>query len=132
MTIRKPNVPDKKKPSLRVVRPETGDPEVDEAVKPEEFAKEMFGQADIPQMDKGLPTLEWLKSQFNTKSACIRYLTSLGFEVKVIAKHLGIKYQHARNVSLGKLKRGPNEDWHPKAERATNDWNPPQQEPEED
>lgn len=59
----------------------------------------------------GLPTPEWLKEQFSTKSAAVRYLINQGFEVKDIAKHLNMKYQHVRNVSLTPLKRGPNEDW---------------------
>jgi len=61
--------------------------------------------------EKGLPTREWLKEQFSTKSAAVRYLTNQGFEVKDIAKHLDLRYQHVRNVSLTPLKRGPNEDW---------------------
>lgn len=75
----------------------------------EEFVKEMHGQADQPQ--DGLPSLDWLKSTFSTKSAVIRYLTSQGFDVKTIAKHLGMRYQHVRNVAKSELKRGPNEDW---------------------
>lgn len=78
---------------------------------PEEFAKEFFGEADIPQDDKGLPSLSWLKDQFKTKSATIRYLVNQGFETKDIAKHLGVRYQHVRNVATSPLKRGPNEDW---------------------
>jgi len=78
---------------------------------PEEFAAEFFGQADKPQDDKGLPSLEWLKSTFKTKSACIRYLINQNFAVKDIAKHMGVKYQHVRNVATSPLKRGPNEDW---------------------
>ena len=84
---------------------------------PEEFAKEFFGVADKPQDDKGLPSLEWLKSQYKTKSAVIRYLINQGFQIKDIAKHLGVKYQHVRNVATGKLKRGPNEDWRPRDQR---------------
>lgn len=61
--------------------------------------------------EKGLPTVEWLKEQFGTKSATVRYLINQGFIVKDIAKHLNMKYQHVRNVSLTPLKRGPNEDW---------------------
>lgn len=61
--------------------------------------------------EKGLPTREWLKEQFNTKSAAVRYLINQGFEVKDIAKHLEMRYQHVRNVSKTELKRGPNEDW---------------------
>lgn len=61
--------------------------------------------------EKGLPTKEWLKEQFSTKSAAVRYLVNQGFIVKDIAKHLDMRYQHVRNVSLTQLKRGPNEDW---------------------
>lgn len=75
----------------------------------EEFVKELHGQADVPQ--DGLPSLEWLKSKFSTKSAAIRYLVNQGFEIKRIAKHMGVRYQHARNVAVSPLKRGPNEDW---------------------
>lgn len=80
-----------------------------EGKTPEEFAKEMFGEADKPQ--EGLPSLEWLKQNFQTKSACIRYLHNQGVATKVIAKHLGVRYQQARNVITNPLKRGPNEDW---------------------
>lgn len=75
----------------------------------EEFVREMHGTADKPQ--DGLPSLEWLKTQFSTKSAVIRYLTSKGYSVKEIAKHLDMRYQHVRNVANSNLKRGPNEDW---------------------
>lgn len=61
--------------------------------------------------EKGLPTREWLKEQFQTKSAAVRYLVNQGFAVKDIAKHLEMRYQHVRNVSKTDLKRGPNEDW---------------------
>ena len=61
--------------------------------------------------EKGLPTREWLKEQFSTKSAAVRYLVNQGFEVKDIAKHLNMRYQHVRNVARTDLKRGPNEDW---------------------
>ena len=76
---------------------------------PEEFAKDFFGQADIPQ--DGLPTLDWLETQFQTKSASVRFLINQGHSVKLIAKHLGMRYQHVRNVATSELKRGPNEDW---------------------
>jgi len=78
---------------------------------PEEFVKEFFGDTAKPQDDKGLPSLQWLKDTFKTKSAAIRYLINQEFEVKDIAKHLGVRYQHVRNVATSPLKRGPNEDW---------------------
>ena len=61
--------------------------------------------------EKGLPELSWIKEQFSTKSAAVRYLVNQGHEVKDIAKHLNMKYQHVRNVATTTLKRGPNEDW---------------------
>jgi len=88
--------------------------EVYEHLAPEEFAKRFFGDGSPQIHQEGLPSLEWLKSQFKTKSAAIRYLHNQGHPPKVISKHLGIKYQHARNVCITPLKRGPNEDWRPK------------------
>lgn len=75
----------------------------------EDHIKELHGTMDKPQ--EGLPSLEYLKEHFQTKSAAIRFLVNQGYEVKAIAKHLGIRYQHARNVAKTELKRGPNEDW---------------------
>lgn len=79
-----------------------------------EHIKELHGQPDLPQ--NGLPPLDWLKSQFQTKSAAIRYLVSQGHETKLIAKHMGVRYQMVRNVKTNQLKRGPNESWMPKQE----------------
>ena len=56
-----------------------------------------------------LPSLAWLQQTFKTKSAVIRYLLERGHKVKEISKHLGIRYQHVRNVMKTPLKRGPNE-----------------------
>ncbi len=95
----------------RALQEEMDDEEQSTQQSPEEFAKEFFGEADKPQDDKGLPSLVWLKEQFKTKSACIRYLVNQGFETKDIAKHMGVRYQHVRNVATSPLKRGPNEDW---------------------
>jgi hypothetical protein len=78
----------------------------------EQFIQEMHGQADVPQ--NGMPPLTQLKEQYKTKSAAIRYLVHEGFEIKAIAKHLGVRYQMVRNVATNPLKRGPNEDWRPK------------------
>lgn len=99
------------------------DPEVTEGgVPPEEkphslqeFLAETFGEdapppAELPT-DGGLPSLGWLKAHFKTKSAAIRYLVSKGHAVGEIAKLMGTKYQHVRNVKTTQLKRGPNEDW---------------------
>jgi predicted metalloendopeptidase len=96
---------------------------------PEEFVQEFFppiitatGEeiaTGNSQAQSNLPTLDWLKAHFKTKSAAIRYLYNLGPKVgypngtppKIIAQHLGIRPQHARNVCKTPLKRGPNEDW---------------------
>lgn len=82
----------------------------DSAEEPEtldDFLSEMF--QTTTQEENGMPSLEWLKEQFKTKSAAIRYLHNQGFPVKDISKHLGIRYQHVRNVLTTELKRGPNE-----------------------
>lgn len=75
------------------------------------FIADMHGEdaASLPQ--EGLPSLDWLRDQFKTKSAIIRYLVNQKFSVNSIAKHLGLRYQHVRNVANAPLKRGPNEDW---------------------
>lgn len=105
--------------------------ELDERQTPEQFVQEFFPGETAPTGEEvgtslaipqpGLPPLRDLKAQYKTKSAAIRYLTSLGHPPKIIAKHLGIRYQHARNVATTELKRGPNEDWRPKPQ--------PQEEP---
>lgn len=76
-----------------------------------EFINEAHGDNTLSQPIDGMPSMEWLKDKFQTKSAIIRYLVSKGFEVKSIARHTGWRYQHVRNVSKNELKRGPNEDW---------------------
>lgn len=87
------------------------------------FLREMHGEslesADPENQDRQegdpskLPALGWLKDHFKTKSATIRYLTiERKFPVAQVAKHLGIKYQHVRNVTKQVLKRGPNESFH--------------------
>ena len=77
----------------------------------EDFLKDMFGGDALAKDQEGLPNLDWLKSKFKTKSAAIRYLVNQGHPVKVISRHLGLRYQHVRNVATQQLKRGPNEDW---------------------
>ena len=76
-----------------------------------EFIDELHGENTLSQPIDGMPSVEWLQDQFKTKSAIIRYLINQGFEVKSISRHLGIRYQHVRNVAKSTLKRGPNEDW---------------------
>lgn len=76
-----------------------------------EFIDEAHGTNTLAQPIDGIPSAEWLQGQFKTKSATIRYLVSQGHQIKSIARHLGMKYQHVRNVAKSELKRGPNEDW---------------------
>lgn len=44
-------------------------------------------------------------SKLEGKSAKIRFYLSKGYGRNVIAKHLGIRYQHVRNVEVTLLKR---------------------------
>lgn len=102
--------------------------EDDEMVKPkrdpklvdhniESFMAEVFGdQLPKPPPDPldprtAMPSMQFLKEHFKTKSAIIRYLHSKNFAVKDIAKHMNTKYQHVRNVLTNELKRGPNEKY---------------------
>ncbi len=55
-------------------------------------------KSDTPDVDKILKPME-------TKSAKIRYLTSEGWSRTEIAKKLGIRYQHVRNVQMTPLKK---------------------------
>lgn len=76
-----------------------------------EFINEAHGDNSLAQPVDGLPSVEYLQATFQTKSATIRYLVSQNFPIKSIARHLGMRYQHVRNVAKSDLKRGPNEDW---------------------
>lgn len=76
-----------------------------------EFINEAHGDNTLAQPVDGLPSVEQLQQTFQTKSAVIRYLVSQGHPIKSIARHLGMRYQHVRNVAKSELKRGPNEDW---------------------
>lgn len=71
------------------------------------FLESQFGTTTLS--DNGMPSVDWLRQRLKTKSAVIRYLHYKGFKVKDIAKHLGLRYQHVRNVLTTELKRGPNE-----------------------
>jgi hypothetical protein len=108
-----------KKPRHRQGLPKELQAEEDEAAgrkaEPtmDDFIRMMHGDAAVDQ--SGLPSREWLKEQYQTKSAAVRYLVNQGFEIKQIAKHLDMRYQHVRNVAKNPLKRGPNEDWRPKS-----------------
>ena len=75
----------------------------------EDFLHQMHETSSVSTIE-GMPSLEWIKANFKTKSAAIRYLGhTLGFDPKTIAHHLDINYQHAYNVLHQQLKRGPNE-----------------------
>ena len=73
----------------------------------DEFLGEQFQTST--KESNGMPPLDWLKSKLKTKSAAIRYLHHKKFTVNQISKHLGLRYQHVRNVLTTELKRGPNE-----------------------
>lgn len=49
--------------------------------------------------------LEQLMSELKTKSATIRFLSSKGWANGKIAKFMGIRYQHVRNVLITPLKK---------------------------
>lgn len=92
----------------RQPQPEGLDDEAPKTVESlDDFLREMHGTTTVAE--GGMPTLDWLKEHFKTKSAAIRYLHTKGFKVKDISKHLGVRYQHVRNVLTTELKRGPNE-----------------------
>lgn len=87
---------------------EQDNPDVEVDVKTlDQFLKEMH--SDTVKDDSGMPGMDWLRSQFKTKSAVIRFLDSKGFKPKAIAAHMNIRQQHVRNVLGQELKRGPNE-----------------------
>lgn len=100
------------------------DKERDEHSPPEEtlasFLRDIHQESIESVQEEGaapdpnkLPSLGWLKDHFKTKSATIRYLTiERKFPINRVAKHLGLKYQHVRNVTTQNLKRGPNESFH--------------------
>lgn len=95
--------------------------EQDDATFPKKVERSAFDAPSLDQFlgqlheetavgtEKGMPSLSWIKDNFETKSATIRYLGQKGFEAKEIAAHLGLKYQHVYNVLHQNLKRGPNE-----------------------
>lgn len=59
-------------------------------------AKKVVDTKDIAAVDA---------SHLNGKSAKIRFYLSKGFARNVIATHLGIRYQHVRNVEVTLLKK---------------------------
>lgn len=50
-------------------------------------------------------SVEDIAASLPSKSAKIRYLDSQGWNRAKIAKHLGIRYQHVRNVLVTLLKK---------------------------
>jgi hypothetical protein len=82
-----------------------------DGLSPEEFAAQFFGDGSVREPQEGLTSIEWLKRQFKTKSAAIRYLHSdMGgaHPPKVIAKHIAVKglarFSHCRdNLSLSNI-----------------------------
>ena len=60
----------------------------------------------MTEQTKKAPTKEQQNKldEMTTKSAKIRYLTSLDWERGEIARFLGIKYQHVRNVQVVPVK----------------------------
>jgi hypothetical protein len=119
---------------------EGGVPHSDSPPSLQEFLAETFGE-DAPAPPPagatagelqpsegdgtGLPSLGWIKANYKTKSAAIRFLVSRTddngnplHKVADIANLLGVKYQHVRNVKVTPLKRGPNEPWDPKVRAA--------------
>jgi hypothetical protein len=75
----------------------------------DEFLRDIHQTSSLNTQNSDLPSLEFLKKHFKTRSAAIRYLHSKGHSVNVIHKHLNLRYQHVRNVLTTELKRGPNE-----------------------
>ncbi len=71
----------------------------------DDFLIEVHGESSHSNM----PTIQWLKDTFKTKSARIRYLYQAGHTLKEIQQHLQLRPQHVRNVLTTALKRGPNE-----------------------
>lgn len=88
-------------------------PDLLQDIKPEsldDFLRDLHGET-VGGTEAGMPSVIWLRQHFKTKSAVIRYLHHKGHSVRDISKHLGLRYQHVRNVLTVELKRGPNEDW---------------------
>lgn len=49
--------------------------------------------------------LDEVKKTYKTKSSQIRYLLSLKYSRAEVAKMLGIRYQHVRNVEITPIKK---------------------------
>ena len=64
--------------------------------------------------NKSLPPLHRLQlPKTRTKSALIRWLWLLGYEVRVISRGLNIRYQQVRNIVTTEPKRAAREDLPP-------------------
>lgn len=88
----------KKKPQV-----ETNIPVVEIAPIPmDDKGKKSEVRMSMMEMDDRLRA-----SGMKTKSAMIRLLWDDGYSRAAIAKYLGIRYQHVRNVLTKELKRGP-------------------------
>lgn len=57
------------------------------------------------EIETNEPNLEQLMTELKTKSAVIRKLSSDGWSNGRIAKFMGIRYQHVRNVLVTPLKK---------------------------
>lgn len=95
------------------VTPDDGFSEPEEIETLDEFLRDHLQTSTATNDHPGLPSLDWLKANFKTKSGVIRHLKQLGYDAKTISKHTGLKYQHCYNVMHSEPKRGPNEIMHP-------------------
>ena len=71
-----------------------------QATKPTEVFESIVEYAKPLALD-----LEALMTEYKTKSAVIRHLTTLGKSRAEVAKFMGIRYQHVRNVLTQPLKQ---------------------------
>lgn len=65
----------------------------------------MNAQIENTEVEVVVQTLDEVLSALGTKSAKIRHLSSIGWKRGAIAKYLGIRYQHVRNVLITPLKK---------------------------
>lgn len=76
---------------------QTVEEEISNVGRTEEASAVMALAPEAPTQVEDL-SYEALLLRLKTKSAVIRYLASIGWERARIAKHMGILYQHVRNV----------------------------------
>lgn len=60
---------------------------------------------ETSKVEVSMDTVENLMKEHKTKSGVVRYLTAQGHTRAAIAKHLGIRYQHVRNILVTPLKK---------------------------